>query len=139
VTARGRILLADDDPQDVELFLIAMDRLQLAGNVDVVHDGEAVMDFLAALPPTPEARPKVVILDLKMPKLGGLEVLRLIRADRALSELPVVFFTSSMQERDLLEGAANGVNSYVVKPLDLGNYMETVEAMGAQWLLGEST
>jgi CheY-like chemotaxis protein len=113
-----------------------MDNLHLAGNVDVVHDGEAVMDYLAGLPSTPEARPAVVILDLKMPKLGGLEVLRLIRSDPALNPLPVVFFTSSMQERDLLDSAAGGVNSYVVKPLDLGNFMDTVQAMGAQWLLG---
>ena len=127
-----RILLADDDPREIELFLLAMGKLNLAHRVDVVQDGEAALDYLAR---SRASFPAVAILDLKMPVLGGLEVLRLIRSDPELNPLPVVFFTSSMQERDHQDSTDGGVNDYVVKPLDLADYMAAVERLGTRWVL----
>ena len=129
-----RILLADDDPRDVELFLLAMEELDLHGRVDVVQDGEAVLDYLERN--VGHDLPAVLFLDLKMPKLGGLEVLNLIRADPGLRPMPVVVFTSSMQERDQVESRAAGADGYVVKPLDFKDYMATVEHLGTHWVLG---
>lgn len=132
-----RILLADDDPRDVELFLLGLDRVNLGARVDVVHDGEAVVDYLyrrGAFKSLKGPQPKVLFLDLKMPKLDGIQVIRQIKADPALRALPVVAFTSSSQERDLRESYASGVNAYVVKPMDFGKLMQTVGELGTFWL-----
>lgn len=132
-----RILLADDDPLDVELFLLAMESLHLAGQVDVVNDGEAVLEHLARHPGAGAAdTPALVVLDVQMPKLGGLDVLKRIRANPGLKALPVVVLTSSTEEPDLRESLALGVDEYIVKPMGLTGYLEAVARLGAQWLMG---
>lgn len=127
-----RILLADDDPRDVELSLMALGDLDAAGCVDVVSDGVAVLDYLRETRGDPV--PAVVILDLNMPGLDGLEVLRRMKSDPSLKRIPVVAFTSSREDRDLHASYEGGVNAYVVKPLGLQEYLATVRRMGEFWL-----
>ena len=137
MSAGRRILLADDDPRDVELSLLALENRNLSSCVDVLHDGEAVLDFLhcrGQYASRADALPAVLVLDLQMPKLGGLEVLKHIKGDPSLRTLPVVAFTSSRHEKDLQECYASGVNSYVVKPLDFADFMRTVEELGTFWM-----
>lgn len=137
MTTEPILLLADDDPRDVELFLLGLEQAGLSPRVQVVHDGEAVLDYLqrqGAWAGQPAPSPKVVFLDLNMPKLDGLEVLRHIKADPALRRIPVVAFTSSRQARDLTACYAWGVNAYVVKPLEFSDFMATVGELGRFWM-----
>jgi CheY-like chemotaxis protein len=137
-----RILLAEDDPRDLELTLLAMERRGLAGVVDVVHDGEAVLDYLyrrGSHASRLDVLPAVVLLDLQMPKLSGQEVIQRIKADPTLRSVPVVAFTSSRHERDLQACYAAGVNAYVVKPLDFKEFMAAAELLGAFWLQSNIT
>ena len=130
------ILLAEDNPHDVELTLSALRGLNLANEIAVTHDGAAVMDFLlcrnahAARPPV---QPSVVLLDLKMPRVDGLETLRQIRATPAFTTLPVVILTSSREEADLAKGYALGANGYVVKPVDFDEFNSAVGQIGIFW------
>ena len=133
-----RILLAEDNTRDAELTLAALGEYNLANSVDVARDGVEVLDYLysrgkfAARPP---GLPAVLLLDIKMPRLNGLEVLRQIKADPQFKTLPVVMFTSSREEPDLTECYELGVNAYVVKPVDFSQFAAAVKQVGAFWAI----
>jgi CheY-like chemotaxis protein len=131
-----RILLAEDDPADVELTLEALGHNRLANEVDVVHDGADALDYLfrrGAWAARPEGNPAVVLLDLKMPKVDGLQVLRQVKADDHLRTVPIVMLTSSREEQDLVESYRLGVNAYVVKPVDFARFVDVVRQLGMFW------
>lgn len=130
------ILLVEDDPRDVDLTLAALDEHNLANRVLVVHDGEEALDYLyrRGKYATREAvNPIVVLLDLKMPKIGGLEVLKTIKADNQLKSIPIVMLTSSRETPDMVEAYKYGANSYVVKPVDFGEFVKSVTRLGVFW------
>lgn len=133
------ILLVEDNPDDVELTIHVFKKNNLANNIEVVRDGAEALDFLfgrgAYAGRKLENGPKVVFLDLKLPKVDGMEVLRQIRTDTRLRKLPVVVLTSSREERDIAESYHLGVNSYVAKPVDFNQFTETVRQLGFYWLL----
>jgi DNA-binding response OmpR family regulator len=135
-TELRRILLAEDNPRDVELTIEALSMSHLANEVDVVRDGVEVLDYLwrrdkfAARDAT---TPTVVLLDLKMPRMSGLEVLREIRASEEFHSLPVVMLTSSREERDIVESYALGINAYVVKPVNFQEFISAVRTLGLFW------
>jgi two-component system response regulator len=133
------ILLIEDNPNDLELALTALRKNNLANRLHVARDGEEALDFLFCRGPfadrAPHAGPKLVLLDLKLPKVDGLEVLRAVRADPRTRLLPVVVLTSSLQERDLVESYALGVNSYIVKTVDFDQFLAAVGQLGMYWLL----
>ncbi|MEY2558342.1 MAG: hypothetical protein QOE34_1767 [Verrucomicrobiota bacterium] len=131
-----RILLVEDDPHDVELTLAALDEHNLANSVSVVHDGEEALDYLycrGKFETRKDGPPVVVLLDLKMPKISGLEVLKIIKADEQLKTIPVVVLTSSREEPDLIESYQHGVNAYVVKPVDFSEFIKAVKRLGIFW------
>jgi CheY-like chemotaxis protein len=131
-----RILLVEDSEQDIELTLNALKDSHLLNEVDVARDGVEALDYLycrggfAARPP---GNPAFVLLDLKMPKLDGLDVLQRMKGDPQLKDIPVVILTSSREERDLMESYTLGVNAYVVKPVDFPQFTECVRALGFFW------
>lgn len=130
------ILLADDNPRDAELALAAMDEDHLADKVAVCRDGTEVLDYLyrrGVYAARSEGNPILIVLDLKMPRVDGLEVLRTIKQDAALSPIPVVMFTSSKEEFDVAQCYAAGVNAYVVKPVDFPDYVRAVRELGVFW------
>jgi len=132
------ILLAEDNPNDVELTLAAFSEHNLANEVFVVSDGEEALDYLyqrGRFKARPNGNPAVILLDLKMPKIDGLEVLRAIKQDDKLKSIPVVMLTSSREEPDLLRSYQLGVNAYVVKPVDFKSFMNAVKQLGAFWAL----
>jgi CheY-like chemotaxis protein len=132
------ILLAEDNPNDVELTIEALDQHHLANRVTVAHDGVEAMEYLrreGAYSDREPGDPAVVLLDIKMPRKDGLEVLREIRGDPALKRLPVVILTSSREEQDLITSYDLGVNAYVVKPVDFPNFIEAVKELGVFWAL----
>ncbi|TLY32510.1 MAG: response regulator [Nitrospirae bacterium] len=131
-----RILLAEDNPQDVELTLTALDEHNLANEVVVVNDGAEALDYLyrrGKFAMRADNDPAVVLLDLKMPKVDGLEVLRTIKKDDNLKTIPLVILTSSREEKDLVESYKLGVNAYVVKPVNFQQFIEAVKELGAFW------
>ena len=130
------ILLAEDNPNDVELTLEALAQHHLANKVTVAHDGVEAMEYLrceGAFRDREPGDPAVVLLDIKMPRKDGLEVLREIRGDPALKRLPVVILTSSREERDLITSYDLGVNAYVVKPVDFPSFIDAVKELGMFW------
>lgn len=132
------ILLVEDDPNDVELTLTALTENNLANKVVSVRDGEEALDYLyqrGKYGARPEANPIVILLDLKMPKVDGLEVLRQIKADEKMKLIPVVILTSSSMDKDLVESYKLGANAYVVKPVDFYNFIEAVKKVGVFWAL----
>jgi len=132
------ILLAEDDKKDVELTLFALEEHNLANKVTVVNDGEEALDYLfrrGKFETFPQGNPSIILLDLKMPKVDGLEVLRQIRADENLKMIPVAVLTSSREEQDIIESYHLGVNAYVVKPVDFGKFVDAVKAIGLFWAL----
>ena len=132
------ILLVEDNPHDVELALRAFQKSKLANRVHVVRDGEEALEFLfrtGAYAERLNAAPKVVLLDLKLPKVDGLEVLRRLRADPETATVPVVVLTTSREERDIVESYRLGVNSYIVKPVDFSQFTEVVQHLGMYWLV----
>jgi two-component system response regulator len=133
------ILLVEDDPDDEALALRALRRGGIPHTIVVVRDGVEALDYLFATGThadrDPAAMPQVVMLDLKLPRLDGLEVLRRIRADRRTQFLPVVILTSSDEERDRLNGYRYGANSYVRKPVDYDQFAESIRQLGLYWLL----
>ena len=137
------ILLVEDNPQDAELTLRALKKNNLANSVHHVKDGAEALDFLFATGPYSGRRvenpPKVVLLDLKLPKVDGLEVLQKIKADQRTMMTPVVVLTSSKQDRDMVESYKLGVNSYIVKPVEFEKFLEAVRQMGLYWLLVNKT
>jgi CheY-like chemotaxis protein len=133
-----RILLAEDDPRDCELTLTALERHNLANEVVVTHDGAQALDYLyrrGRYRGRPAGHPVVVLLDLKMPKVDGLEVLRQIKNDPVLKTIPVVVLTSSGQEQDIVESYNLGVNAYLVKPVAFDEFIEVVKQFGLFWVL----
>jgi CheY-like chemotaxis protein len=131
-----RVLLAEDNANDIELTLAALEEHHLANEVIVVRDGAQAWDYLSrqgAYADRPPVPPAVVLLDLKMPKMDGLDVLRRMRADETLSTVPVVILTSSREERDIVESYRLGVNAYVVKPVAFDEFMSAVKSLGLFW------
>ena len=134
----GRILVVEDDPRDVELTLTALDEHKLANEVVVVRDGQEALDYLyrrEQFASRPEESPAVVLLDLKLPKVNGLEVLQQIRSDERLKMIPVVVLTSSHEERDMVTSYKLGVNAYVVKPVDFHEFVNAVKELGMFWAI----
>ena len=138
MTSFKRILLAEDNERDVELTLAALEEYNLANEVVVVRDGAEALDYLAYRGKhanRPNGLPVVVLLDLKMPKVDGLEVLRYMRNDPALKVVPVVMITSSREEQDLVRSYQLGVNAYVVKPVDFAKFVESIKQIGFFWAI----
>ncbi len=133
------ILLVEDNPHDLELALRALKKHHLANNVVVARDGAEALDFLFGtgkyLDRQIEEKPKVVLLDLKLPKVDGLEVLRRIKSDERTKVIPVVVLTSSQEEQDIVESYELGVNSYMVKPVNFEQFIECVSELGLYWLV----
>ena len=136
---RVDILLAEDNPDDVKLALHALRRNNLTNSIHVVSDGAEALEFLfctgAYSHRNIDDPPKVILLDLKMPLVNGLEVLAQLRADERTRAVPVVMMTASREERDRVESYALGVNSYIVKPLDFDQFVEAMRLVGMYWLL----
>jgi CheY-like chemotaxis protein len=138
MTMLRRILLAEDSANDIELTLAALAQHRLVNQVDVVRDGVEALDYLhrrGAYAERAPGNPAVMLLDLKMPKVNGLEVLRAMKGDAALRSVPVVMLTSSREEGDLVQSYELGVNAYVVKPVDFGDFMNAVSQLGGFWAL----
>ncbi len=136
MTELGRILLAEDDPKDVELTLAALGEYNLANDVVIARDGEEALDYLARrgrFADRPEGNPVVILVDLKMPKVDGVEVIRTVKSDPTMRAIPVVALTSSRESRDLEECYRLGVNAFVVKPVQFGDFVEAVKRLGAFW------
>jgi two-component system response regulator len=130
------ILLVEDNPDDVELTLRVLSTHHIANEVRVARDGVEALDMLFGTPGNPPERlPSVVLLDLKLPKLDGLEVLRRIRAEPTTTRLPVVIMTTSREERDIVASYELGANSYVQKPVGFEAFAEAVRFLGLYWLL----
>jgi two-component system, response regulator len=133
------ILLVEDNPDDVELTLRAFERSRLGNEVIVASDGEEALDYLFATGKykdrDPEANPTVVLLDLKLPKVNGLDVLKRLRADERTRHLPVVVLTSSNEERDIVASYDLGANSFVRKPVDFAQFLEAARQLGLYWLV----
>ena len=133
------ILLVEDNQDDMDLALHALKREKLANNIFVVRDGEEALDFLfcrgAFTHRSFDHPPKLILLDLKLPKVDGMEVLRQIKSDPRTKTIPVVIMTSSKEERDLVAGYNLGANSYIQKPVDFDQFRETVKNAGLYWLV----
>jgi CheY-like chemotaxis protein len=130
------ILLAEDSPQDVEMTLAALAEHRLVNEITVVNDGEQAIEYLyrrGNYQGRPAGNPVVILLDLKMPKVDGLEVLRTVKSDPTLKHIPVVMLTSSREEQDLIQSYECGANAYVVKPVDFKQFIEAVKQLGAFW------
>jgi CheY-like chemotaxis protein len=133
---QGEILLFEDNPNDIELILAALDEGDVVDKVNITRDGEQALDYLYRLGAHGSrltGNPKVVLLDLKLPKVNGLEVLHQIKTDRNLRRIPVVIFTSSREERDLLRSYDFGTNAYVVKPISYQAFVEAIKEIGLFW------
>ena len=134
-----RILLVENNPDDVELTLRAFKKNNIANDIVVAKDGVEALDYLFGTGthagPEPSLLPTLVLLDLKLPRLDGFEVLKRIRADGRTRLLPVVILTSSREEQDLVEGYSNGANSYIRKPVDFEQFVEAVQQLGMYWLV----
>jgi CheY-like chemotaxis protein len=136
------ILLVEDSPKDVELTLSALEQCQLANSVIVVRDGAEALDYLfskGSFANRTTLDPAVVLLDLKLPKVDGLEVLEIIKNDTRLKGTPVVMLTSSREERDLLASYRLGVNAFVVKPVEFDQFFEAIRDLGMFWALLNET
>ena len=133
----AEILLVEDNPNDVELTLRALQKNNLASKVYVVKDGAEALDFIFATGPFAHRKvenlPKVILLDLKLPKVDGIEVLKRVKTDDRTKHTPVVMLTSSQEQRDVLETYSLGVNSYIVKPVEFGNFVRAVSELGVYW------
>lgn len=133
-----RILLAEDDPNDVELTLAALAEHNLANEVHVASDGAEALDYLFRRQQYADrapGHPVVILLDIKMPKVSGVEVLRQLKADPDLRMVPVVILTSSREDRDVLESYRLGVNAYVVKPVEFHDFVDAVQKLGMFWAI----
>ena len=133
------ILLVEDNPNDLELSLHAFKKNRLTNRIQVVRDGAEALEFIFCTGAYAERNirdsPKVILLDLGLPKVEGLEVLRRIKADARTQKIPVVVLTSSREERDIVESYHLGVNSYIVKPVDFDQFTEAVRQLGLYWVL----
>ena len=136
MTTLGRILIVEDDPNDVELTLTALTDHNLANEVVVTRDGQQALDYLycrGEFNTRSTGNPAVMLLDLKLPKVGGLEVLQQIKSDERLKMIPVVVLTSSHEEKDMMRSYRLGVNAYVVKPVDFHEFVNAVKELGVFW------
>jgi DNA-binding response OmpR family regulator len=132
----GRILLVEDDPKDVELSMTALEEYNLANEVVVARDGEEALDYLhcrGKFSGRSIENPAVLLLDLKLPKVDGLEVLKAIKSDEKLRMIPVVVLTSSREEKDMVASYKLGVNAYVVKPVDFHEFVNAIKELGIFW------
>lgn len=133
------ILLVEDNPDDLELALHALRQEKLANHVEVARDGEEALDFLFCRGKHKgrpfDHQPKVVLLDLKLPKVDGIEVLRQLKNDSRTRAIPVVILTASREEKDMINGYKLGVNAYIQKPVDFGQFRDAVKQMGLFWLV----
>ena len=132
----GRIFIVEDDPRDLELTLTALGEYNLANEVVVTRDGAEALDYLycrGAYNSRSNENPAVMLLDLKLPKIDGLEVLQQIRSEERLKMMPVVVLTSSHEEKDMMRSYQLGVNAYVVKPVDFHEFVNAVKELGAFW------
>jgi len=132
----ARILLVEDDPRDVELTMTALEEYNLANEVVVTRDGKEALDYLycrGEFTSRSNDNPAVMLLDLKLPKIDGLEVLQQIRSDDRLKMIPVVVLTSSHEEKDMIRSYQLGVNAYVVKPVDFHEFVNAVKELGVFW------
>jgi CheY-like chemotaxis protein len=136
MTSLGRILIVEDDPNDVELTLTALTDYNLANEVVVARDGQQALDYLycrGEFKTRSTGNPAVMLLDLKLPKVGGLEVLQQVKSDERLKMIPVVVLTSSNEEKDMMRSYSLGVNAYVVKPVDFHEFVNAVKELGVFW------
>ena len=136
MTTLGRILIVEDDPNDIELTLTALADYNLANEVMVTRDGQQALDYLhcrGAYSTRAAGNPAVMLLDLKLPKIGGLEVLQQIKSEEHLKMIPVVVLTSSNEEKDMMRSYKLGVNAYVVKPVDFHEFVNAVKELGVFW------
>jgi len=136
MTTLGRILIVEDDPNDVELTLTALTDYNLANEVVIARDGQQALDYLyrkGEFSARPAGNPAVMLLDLKLPRIGGLEVLQQIKSDENLRLIPVVVLTSSHEEKDMMRSYKLGVNAYVVKPVDFHEFVNAVKELGVFW------
>ena len=134
----GRILIVEDDPRDVELSLNALEDYNLANEVVIARDGQEALDYLHSqgkFEGRPTGNPAVILLDLKLPKIDGLEVLKQLRSDEQLKMIPVVVLTSSQEEKDMMRSYTLGVNAYVVKPVDFHDFVNAVRELGVFWAI----
>jgi CheY-like chemotaxis protein len=134
----GRILMVEDDPKDVELTLTALEEYNLANEVVVVGDGEEAMDYLhcrGAFATRSGDNPAVMLLDLKLPKVDGLEVLQQVKSDEKFRLIPVVVLTSSREEKDMVASYKLGVNGYVVKPVNFHEFVNAIRELGVFWAI----
>jgi CheY-like chemotaxis protein len=134
----GRILMVEDDPKDVELTLTALEEYNLANEVIVTRDGEQALDYLycrGEYKTRSSGNPAVMLLDLKLPKVDGLEVLKQIKSDGELRMIPVVVLTSSKEEKDMVASYKLGVNAYVVKPVDFHEFVNAIKELGVFWAI----
>ena len=132
----GRILMVEDDPKDVELTLTALEDYNLANEVVVARDGEEALDYLycrGKFETRSTENPAVLLLDLKLPKIDGLEVLQQVKSDEKLKMIPVVVLTSSHEEKDMVASYRLGVNAYVVKPVDFHEFVNAIKELGIFW------
>jgi CheY-like chemotaxis protein len=132
------ILLVEDNPKDLELTLLALEKSNLANEVVTVRDGKEAIDYLfrqGAYAGRPQGNPAVVLLDLKLPKVDGIQVLEKIKAEPDLQAVPVVMLTTSREEKDLLRSYKLGVNAYVVKPVAFKDFIDAVQELGVFWAL----
>jgi CheY-like chemotaxis protein len=133
------ILLAEDNPRDAEMTMRALRKINFLNKVHWVKDGEEALSYLLRTgiyaDRAPTTSPKLVLLDIKMPKVDGIEVLRQIKSTEQLQAIPVVVMTSSNEERDVIESYRLGVNSYIVKPVEFASFVETVANIGLYWIL----
>lgn len=133
------ILLVEDNPSDLKLALRALQKFHVANHIEVVRDGEQALEYIfgtgAYAGRNIEDAPRVILLDLKLPKIDGLEVLQRIKADKRTHNIPVVMLTSSKEQRDIVESYELGVNSYITKPVDFEQFAEAVRQIGFYWMI----
>jgi two-component system response regulator len=133
------ILLVEDDPEDLDLTMRALNDAHVCNRIQVARDGEEALDYLFCRGPhgerDPDCHPRLILLDLKLPKVDGLEVLEQIKREPRTQAIPVVILTSSKQEQDLVQGYRLGVNSYIQKPVDFDQFQSTIKQLGYYWLL----
>jgi two-component system response regulator len=133
------ILIVEDNPRDAELTLRALKKNNLANNILIAEDGAEALDFFFSrgkfMKRSNKSNPKVVLLDLKLPKVSGLEVLKIVKENKETAHIPIVIVTSSKEEPDIAEAYGLGVNSYVVKPVDFDQFVNAMSSLGLYWML----
>lgn len=134
-TRKGHILLVDDNMDDIDLTILALKRNNIMNEVQIAQNGEEAIEMLHSVENREKKLPCLVLMDINMPKMNGLEALKRIRSHPRTAALPVVILTSSKEEHDIIDGYGNGANSYIRKPVDFVNFVEAVKQLGLYWLL----